>query len=169
MKLSPSALLGLLLPLGALSTASTTTTTTTTTVTFRVPASHALPNPNALPPSTRATLSSPGEARSAALTVDNSFVFRNLSAGSYLVDVHCPTHAFAPVRLDVGADEAAAWETFRGNDWDNRGEALLVLDGGMFEVRALGAKGYFMERSKCKFFRPGSELARRPAGGARPT
>ncbi|KAK1772573.1 Cys/Met metabolism PLP-dependent enzyme-domain-containing protein [Phialemonium atrogriseum] len=147
MKLSPSALLGLL-PLFALSATAATTTTTTTTVTFRVPASHALPNPNALPPSTRATLSSPGEARSAALTADNSFVFRNLSAGSYLVDVHCPTHAFAPVRLDVGADEAAAWESFRGNDWDNRGEALLVLDGGMFEVRALGAKGYFMERSK---------------------
>lgn len=69
-----------------------------------------------------------------------------------------------PLRVDVSAaaeDAAAAgkteavraWETYRGNDWNNKGEALAVRDGADgsvgFEVRALGGKTYFMERPKC--------------------
>ena len=71
----------------------------------------------------------------APLTVANTFVFGNVTPGSYLADVHCATHAFAPLRIDVVAvPEAAAaepqpplvqaWETFRGNDWNNKGEAV---------------------------------------------
>lgn len=141
----------------------------TTTVTLHVPASHALPNPRALPPSTHATLTSRGGAAAAYLTPSNTFLFRNVSEGSYLLDVHCGTHAFAPLRVDVlplvagdtnddnnkkGEEPAPAslrvkaWETYRGNDWDNKGEAVGV--GGKLEVRALGAKAFFMERSSCE-------------------
>ncbi|KAJ3943732.1 uncharacterized protein N0V96_006664 [Colletotrichum fioriniae] len=46
----------------------------------------------------------------------------------------------------------AAWETYRGNDWDNKGEAYAAKDfeggGKGFEVRVLGQKNYFVERSK---------------------
>lgn len=145
MQISLAALIGLL-PLAAQSA----------TVTFRIPVSHALTNPHTLPPSTHATLSSPGGGQSAPISAAGEFVFRNVSAGSHLVDVHCATHAFAPIRLDVVEDDdkaaptLGAWITFRGNDWDNKGEALPAHGSGVFDVRVLGAKGYFMERSKCK-------------------
>lgn len=147
MQISLPSLLGLL-PLAALAAEATT-------VTFRVPVSHVLPRPHALPASTHATLTSPGGALSAPLSAAGEFVFRNVSAGSHLVDVHCPTHAFAAVRLDVAQDETSspllgAWVTFRGNDWGNKGEALPASAAGVFDVRALGRKGYFMERSKCE-------------------
>ena len=126
----------------------------TTSITFHIPASHLLADPWRLPPSTHATLTSLRVAASAPLTTTNTLVFHNVSAGSYLVDVHSPTHAFMPIRLDVAPDAAAdgqalrveAWETYRGNDWGNKGEAIPLSDG-RFEVRALGPKGYFSERS----------------------
>jgi len=137
-----------------------------TSLTFRVPATHHL-NPNVLPPSTHATLSSASLnplKRSAPLSVHNTLVFRNVTPGSYLVDVHCPTHAFQPLRLDVvwpvdavgrhGKQlEVGVWETYRGNDWDNKGEVVPLRKdegGGVYDVRLLGSKGYFMERSKCE-------------------
>lgn len=65
------------------------------------------------------------------------------------------------LRVDVSAAEAdkapsiQAWETYRGNDWNNKGEALGARDGSDgsvgFEVRALGGKTYFMERPKCTY------------------
>ncbi|KAL2140958.1 hypothetical protein VTI28DRAFT_3003 [Corynascus sepedonium] len=140
-------------------------TTTTTTITLRIPASPPLlPNPHLLPASTRATLTALGASHSAPLSVHNTFVFRDVPAGSYLVDVHCPTYAFAPLRLDVVVPresaevKVGAWETFRGNDWDNKGPAVPVTTAGaggnggtgtvvMVDVRVVGAKGYFMERS----------------------
>ncbi|TEA16597.1 ER membrane protein complex subunit 7 [Colletotrichum sidae] len=134
------------------------TTLLAASLTLQIPSSAALPNPYTLPPSTRATLSTLDAAFSAPLSISNTFVFRNLSApGSYLVDVHCATHAFAPLRLDVAADGAlSAWETYRGNDWDNKGEVYAAKDfeGGTrgFEVRVLGAKNYFVERSKFSVF-----------------
>ncbi|KPM34481.1 hypothetical protein AK830_g12095 [Neonectria ditissima] len=112
----------------------------------------AKPNPFSLPPSTHATLSTLGARASAPLSAVNTFVFHNVSAGSYLVDVHCQTDAFHPLRLDVPADAAGplqAWETYRGNDWANKGEAVPVRDGSAgrgVDLRALGSKSYFMER-----------------------
>lgn len=128
----------------------------TTSITLHIPASHQLPDPWRLPPSTHATLTSLRVAASAPLTTGNTLVFRNVSAGSYLVDVHAATHAFMPVRLDVAPDAAAedgqalrveAWETYRGNDWANKGEAIPLSADGRLEMRALGPKGYFSERS----------------------
>ncbi|TPX11040.1 uncharacterized protein E0L32_008077 [Thyridium curvatum] len=128
-----------------------------TTISIAVPASHAVANPGALPPSTHATLSAQHASHRAALSAANAFVFRNVTPGSYLADVHCPTHAFHPLRIDVEADSGGlllavrAWETYRGNDWDNRGEALAVAatasgSGAYLSARALGPKAYYTER-----------------------
>ncbi|OAA44027.1 hypothetical protein BBO_04383 [Beauveria brongniartii RCEF 3172] len=129
-----------------------------TTVTLHLPST---PAPGTLSPRTHATLTTLGRRLSAPLSAAHSFVFRNVSAGSYLADVHCPTDGFAPLRVDVGEEEeeeeeeeavVQAWETYRGNDWGNKGEALVLKQGSDgtqgFEVRALGRKGYFMERPK---------------------
>ncbi|KAM3486800.1 hypothetical protein MY8738_000294 [Beauveria namnaoensis] len=136
---------------------------TCTTVTLHLPST---PAPGTLSPRTHATLTTLGRRLSAPLSAAHSFVFRNVSAGSYLADVHCPTDGFAPLRVDVvggdGEEEekekekeeeaVQAWETYRGNDWGNKGEALVLKQGSDgtqgFEVRALGRKGYFMERPK---------------------
>lgn len=136
----------------------------TTSIKLHIPPTHALPNPRALPPSTHATLTTLGVGTSAYLTPANTFVFHNVSEGSYLVDVHCPSHAFAPLRLDVlpvvsgaagagdekvAALKVSAWETYRGNDWDNKGEAVVVTAGSL-GVRVLGQKAFYMERSSCE-------------------
>ena len=137
-----------------------------TTVTLLVAPSQQLPNPNSLPPSTRATLSALNKPYSSApITLDNTFVFHNVTPGSYLADVSSVTHAFAPLRLDVvrDADEngegltVRAWETFRGNEWGNKGEDMVrvvgkggVQGGKVVEVRCLGWKGFYLERSKCE-------------------
>ncbi|KAI0549553.1 Cys/Met metabolism PLP-dependent enzyme-domain-containing protein [Xylaria curta] len=130
------------------------------TVTFSIPPSPQIPNPAALPPSTHATLTALGASYAAPLTIDNTFVFRNVTPGSYLGDVSCATHGFAPLRVDVipitaGADKNAngedvslrVWETFRGNDWENKGEEIRpVTAGGVFPVKVLGSKVYYTER-----------------------
>ena len=143
----------------------------TTAVTLALPAQPALPNPHALPPSTHATLSTLHTTYAAPLSAANTFVFRNVTPGSYLADVHCATHAFAPLRVDVVASSSPdqpgrltvqAWETFRGNDWDNKGEEAreMALPGAggpgspsivALPVRCLAPKQYFMERSSCEF------------------
>lgn len=154
-----------LLSLSLSATAAAAAAATATTLTLAVPPSAILPNPRTLPPSTHATLTTLGAAASAYITPGNTFVFSNVSAGSYLVDVHSIGHAFAPLRVDVvpvepGSDESKekvvapalkiqAWETYRGNDWDNKGEAV-GLEGGALRVRVLGQKAFFMERSSCK-------------------
>lgn len=136
----------------------------TTSITISIPSSQQLPNPYTLPPSTRATLTSSGPGRQlyAPLSAANTFVFANVTAGSYLLDVHCSTHAFAPLRVDAAPSDqsrklaVAAWETYRGNDWGNKGEAARRVEVGSgaaaFEVRVLGRKDYFVERSGFSVF-----------------
>lgn len=120
-----------------------------TTLTLSLPTNQLLPNPNTLPPSTVATLSTLGQPPyTAPLSTANTFTFRNLTAGSYLADIHCATYAFVPLRVDVLDGDIKVWETYRGNDWNNKGEAIAPV-GGKYEVRVLGYKNYFMERSKC--------------------
>ncbi|KAF2710936.1 hypothetical protein K504DRAFT_489903 [Pleomassaria siparia CBS 279.74] len=115
-------------------------------------------NPSTLPSTTYATLHSSGAPIEAYLTRANSFNFANVSAGSYLLMVHCRDYAFHPLRLDVSVEEAVegsgekrelvkAWQTFIGNEWDNKGE--LIGEGGngvVLETRPLGQKYYFQER-----------------------
>ncbi|KAH9908056.1 hypothetical protein F4778DRAFT_777422 [Xylariomycetidae sp. FL2044] len=180
------------------------TSTITTTLVLTIPASpnNHLPNPHALPPSTHATLTRLGRpTHRAPLTAANTFVFRNVTAGSsYLADVHCGTHVFAPLRVDVDVvsvpDAAAAvraavssagvagagagsrmeeeevevvvkeekdgagvvtvkaWETYRGNDWGNKGEEVKPAASatGAFPVRVLGPKVFYTERGSFSIF-----------------
>lgn len=74
------------------------------------------------------------------------------------MDVHCHTHAFAPLRVDVrdvtpdvvGDDqEVQVWGTFRGNEWSNKGEVVEAQRGDgiwTFDVKVQGGKDYFIER-----------------------
>ncbi|GAP87943.1 hypothetical protein SAMD00023353_1600550 [Rosellinia necatrix] len=146
-------------------------TTTTTTVTFSIPASPQIPNPAALPPSTHATLTALGASLAAPLTASDTFVFRNVTPGSYLADVHGATHGFAPLRVDVviGAEgegdgegdmrvRVRVWETFRGNDWANKGEEILPVAAAAaagvaaFPVKVLGSKIYYTDRGSFSVF-----------------
>ncbi|KAG6088820.1 hypothetical protein E4U15_005094 [Claviceps sp. LM218 group G6] len=112
------------------------------------------PNPFALPPTTHATLSSLSKHHSAPLSSLNAFVFHNVTPGSYLADVHCPTDGFRPLRIDVtlgpdGRESWRAWDTFRGNEWGNMGEVVPMRAGSAgegIEVKSLGRKMYFVER-----------------------
>ena len=89
-----------------------------------------------LPSTTHATLQSSGPPLDAYLTRSNTFNFHNVSAGSYLATVHCRDFAFEPLRIDVVLEETVegsgehkeiirAWQTFLGNEWDNKGEARV--------------------------------------------
>lgn len=92
-----------------------------------------LPNPATLPPSTHATLlGSSGQHYDARLTRASTLVFKNLTPGSYLLDIHTRDFFFPPYRVDVslseaGADEGGAqeliqvWQTYLGNEWINKG------------------------------------------------
>ena len=66
---------------------------------------------------------------------------------------------FAPLRVDIaegeGAEVVKAWGTWRGNEWENKGEAVEVgvwgREGRVVEVKAVGPKEFLIERSGCEF------------------
>ncbi|KAK2938163.1 ER membrane protein complex subunit 7, beta-sandwich domain [Fusarium oxysporum f. sp. vasinfectum] len=104
------------------------------------------PNPFSIPANTHATLSSAGVHFSAPLSSANTFVFHNVTPGSYLADVHCPTDAFHPLRIDVQLAEDGE---------EGIGEVVQVKEGSKgrgFELRAIGGKNYFMERPQFSVF-----------------
>lgn len=56
----------------------------------------------------------------------------------------------------LGNGEVEAWRTFRGNEWGNKGEKIVVSAGGegwvkVEGLRALGGKEYLIQRQGCKF------------------
>ena len=138
-----------------------------TTLIFTIPSTPHLPNPYTLPPSTHSTLSTLSTSSTttpsflkAPLSTENTLTFHNITAGTYLLDTHSTTHFFAPLRVDVDeSGETRAWETFRGNDWDNRGEAVprvevQTLAAGRvhaFQLKVGTGKGYFTERPSCAY------------------
>ena len=119
-------------------------------------------NPATLPSSTHATLHAAGAPLTAILNRANQFVFANVPSGSYLLEVHARDYVFEPLRVDV-ADEAGkeyvkSWQSFRGNEWDNkgekRGEGEANVAGGTAKadlyVNVLGSKEYYAKRQGCK-------------------
>jgi ER membrane protein complex subunit 7 len=151
MKLSPIRVLpGLLLPLSALSAQ----------LTISIQANTALPNPSGLPSSTHAILSSHGSPLKAQLTRFNTFVFSNVPPGSHLLSVSSRDAVFENLRVDVtkdqtGAEYVEAWTTWRGNEWDNKGEVRGEGDGRnvRIEVRPMAPKEFYYERQTCKHIR----------------
>lgn len=124
---------------------------------LQIPNTH-LVNPSTLPSTTHATLQSSGPPLDAYLTRSNTFNFNNVSAGSYLATVHCRDYAFEPLRIDVNLEEAVegsgekreiirAWQTFLGNEWDNKGESRGEGGNGLvIEARPLAQKYFYQER-----------------------
>lgn len=130
-------------------------------ITVSIPA-NPLVNPSTLPASTHATLEEHGIKLDAPITRANAFVFHNVTRGSYLLSVFCRDYAFENLRIDVtqtitGADgvdaveeKVEAWQTFRGNEWENKGESRAGVAPGQLEVRPVVAKDYYQPRSSCK-------------------
>ncbi|KAJ5238701.1 hypothetical protein N7468_003320 [Penicillium chermesinum] len=129
-----------------------------------IPASPILPNPQMLPATTHATLTTLPSAGNvhvltASLSHSSTLVFPELPAQqeSYLLDIRSSEYAFIPYRVDVAADGSilGVWETFRGNPWDNRGVEKYVVDDSrqspdsvVIEARAVGRRGFYEERAK---------------------
>jgi hypothetical protein len=142
--------------------ASLASTTSAARFLLQIPTTAQL-NPSTLPSTTHATLQSSGPPLDAYLTRSNTFNFANISAGSYLATVHCRDYVFEPLRIDVSIEEAVegsgekrevvkAWQTFLGNEWDNKGESRGEGGNGLVvEARVIGNKYYYQERGGCKF------------------
>jgi hypothetical protein len=119
------------------------------------PNSPALPNPATLPASTHATLiGAPGVKFSAPLRRDNTFVFDSLPESSYLLAIHARDHFFTPYRVDVGHTEGETtqeivhvWQTFRGNEWSNKGPYLGSAQGELkVDIRPAAQKEFYQSR-----------------------
>lgn len=165
----PTVLSSLLLLLAPLSAASSI-------LTISIPPSAHLQNPNSLPASTHATLTSislPNGPLKAPLTRSSTLVFNDLppsspgqdapATRSYLLDIHSREYVFVPYRVDVDAqgNVVGVWETYRGHPWDNKGvEKMTVteeLDGSkagvqnvVVEARVVGKRTFYEERQKCE-------------------
>ncbi|MCJ1480333.1 hypothetical protein MMC06_000488 [Schaereria dolodes] len=113
-----------------------------------IPPSNILPNPSTLPPSTHATLTTSGLVLSAPIQRSNSFSFNNIRPGSYLCDVYSRDYVFAPLRVDVSEQDAVEiWQTFRGNEWDNKGERIGAGSGSAnADVRVVGERAFYESR-----------------------
>jgi len=119
------------------------TLTTAFTIRGSIPPTQLLPNPATLSADTQITLTTSGARKSALLRTDNTFVFRNISEGSYILDTSCPTYHFAPLRVDVSrSGDVTVHQTFRGNPWSNLGEAR----GHPIELRPIKAVEYLVVR-----------------------
>ena len=138
-----------------------------TTLTLTIPPSALLPNPSTLPSTTHAILSSSNDTLSALLTKSNTIHFAHIPPGSYLCDIYTRDYNIHPLRVDVTLPESEVgkenirrgwedgeinvWQTFRGNEWGNKGESLGAGRGGAdVEVKVLGERKFFEERSGCK-------------------
>lgn len=150
-------------------------------LTFTIPPSQLLPNPHSLPADTHATLTSASLAKplKAPLTRSATFVFPGIASseykiaqrddfsGSYLLDIRSSEYVFTPLRVDL--DERGyvkgVWETFRGNEWGNRGvekylrPADVQVDGGqgdagdvVVDLKVVGRKGFYEVRQTCMCF-----------------
>lgn len=112
-----------------------------------------LPNPATLPASTHAVLLGPaGTSFDVPLRRDSSFVFPGLAPAEYLLTVHCRDFFFAPLRVDVtagegGEEEIATWQTFRGNEWGNKGPSYGTGKGALrVQITASAGKDYYQPR-----------------------
>ena len=108
---------------------------------------------------TNAYLTKNGHTYAAPLSAGGEFDFRNVTKGSYLVDVVAKEYVFAPLRLDVldtdAGEEVRAWGTWRGNEWSNTAEGVeVVQDKGVSRIGVLvaGRKEVFVERVGCAYF-----------------
>ena len=121
-----------------------------------IPPYPGLPNPSTLPPSTHAVLLGPvGISHDVPIRKANDFLFRDLEPAGYLLTVHARDYVFPPLRIDVSGEgegegeKVEAWQTFRGNEWSNKGPSYGSTTGGG-ELHVLlsptGGKEYYQPR-----------------------
>lgn len=124
-------------------------------VSVQIPSSQALPNPATLPASTHAVLTGPpGVRHDVELRRDSSFQFQNVDPASYLLTIHAHDFVFPPLRIDVTSPEAGAdgesitaWQTFKGNEWSNRGPQYGVGRGELvLQVQPQGQRDFYQVR-----------------------
>ncbi|KAL4938675.1 hypothetical protein BDV06DRAFT_225774 [Aspergillus oleicola] len=149
-------------------------------LTITISPSSILPNPHSLPADTHATLTSLSlvSPLKAPLTRAGTFTFSDLAAaeynapsstsaaerddisGSYLLDIRSSEYVFAPLRVDLDerGQVKGVWETFRGNEWGNRGvEKYIRPVGGeqgegrgdrdvVIDARVVVRKGFYEVR-----------------------
>ena len=126
---------------------------------IQIPPSNLLPNPNSLPASTHATLTSgSGPQLKAILRKGNYLEFPDIpSTGSHLLDIYSRDYVFAPYRIDVSApaestvtEITGAYETYRGTQWSDHGVPLTP--GGhptedlTISAKVLSRKNFYEER-----------------------
>nr|POE53320.1 er membrane protein complex subunit 7 like [Quercus suber] len=124
-------------------------------LTVSIPSTQLLPNPNTLPPSTHAILTGPPGVRyDNLIRRDNTFTFSALEQGSYLLTVHTRDFLFSPLRVDVSPssdgseqDLVQAWQTFRGNEWSNKGPSYGSENEELsIEVKPMAQKSFYQQR-----------------------
>ncbi|EEH17207.1 hypothetical protein PABG_07294 [Paracoccidioides brasiliensis Pb03] len=145
-----------------------TTTASASLLIITIPPSLLLPNPNSLPASTHATLTTllaPTDPDAnptqtlllkAPLTRKSTFVFdnpRGKGPQSFLLDIRSRDYVFVPYRVDVDGEGGVVgvWETYRGNAWENRGPEKVVIrdvDVAIVEAKVVGVRGFYEERAK---------------------
>lgn len=119
-----------------------------------IPSSQLLPNPSTLPSSTHAILlGPPGVRYDAPIRRDNTFVFDDIPDASYLLTLQSRDHFFPPLRVDVTkapaetAQTISAWQTFRGNEWSNKGPSYGTGKGDLIiAVNPIAQKDFYMVR-----------------------
>ncbi|KAK4550792.1 hypothetical protein LTR36_000372 [Oleoguttula mirabilis] len=114
-----------------------------------------LPNPGTLPLSTHAVLvGPPGVRYDVPIRRDSTFVFPDVADASYLLTLHSRDYFFPPLRVDVSkATDASqqqtiqAWQTFRGNEWDNKGPNYGSGKGELqLQLQPSGHKDFYQAR-----------------------
>jgi hypothetical protein len=65
------------------------------------------------------------------------------------------TSASRRLLRETGTEVIRAWQTFLGNEWDNKGESRGEGGNGLvIEARPIGQKQFYQERAGCKSFLP---------------
>lgn len=119
---------------------------------IQIPPSNILTNPNTLPASTHATLTSGQEAPiQAPLRRGNFIEFHDLPvAGSYLLDIFAHDFTFAQYRVDIAADNTISgiYETYRGTQWSDHGMQLVAEPASTATIQAkvLSKKSFYEVR-----------------------
>lgn len=127
---------------------------------INIPPSTLLPNPNALPASTHATLtSSSGSDLKASIRKGNYIEFPSIpTVGTHLLNIYTRDYALAPYRIDVAlsptdpsvTEITGAFETYRGTQWSDHGVALT--SGGkstqslVINAKVLARKNFYETR-----------------------
>ncbi|EMC96262.1 hypothetical protein BAUCODRAFT_89075 [Baudoinia panamericana UAMH 10762] len=125
-------------------------------LTVSIPASPPLlANPATLPSSTHAVLIGPaGVHYDVPIRKDSTFAFGDLAEASYLLTIYSRDYFFPSLRVDVGAaadgsqhQTIQAWQTFRGNEWNNKGPAYgQGRDELKVQVQPTSKKDFYQSR-----------------------